>query len=223
MFKFLNSFLVLSLFMLSCSSFTDKKESKINMSENKNTNSVSSGKGLSVATFGAGCFWCVEAQFQLLEGVDTVISGYTGGTVAHPTYQQVCTGTTGHAEVCNIYYDSTKISYTELIQAFFICHDPTQLNQQGNDHGTQYRSVVYYRTEQEKEIVKKIIAELDASGSWSKPIVTEISPMGAFYEAEDYHQNYYNLNNNQPYCTFVVKPKKEHFEKVFKDKLKYKN
>lgn len=177
---------------------------------------------LSTAVFGAGCFWCVETQFQLLEGVDTVISGYAGGHVENPTYKEVCTGTTGHAEVCKIYYDSTKISYEDLLQAFFITHDPTQLNRQGNDIGTQYRSVIYYANEQERSMAQDIINKLNASKAYEKPIVTELSAMPVFYAAEDYHQNYYNLNGSQPYCAFIIKPKREHFEEVFKNRLKKK-
>jgi peptide-methionine (S)-S-oxide reductase len=176
----------------------------------------------STAVFGAGCFWCVETQFQLLEGVDTVISGYAGGHVENPTYKEVCTGTTGHAEVCKIYYDSSKISYEDLLQAFFITHDPTQLNRQGNDIGTQYRSVIYYANEQEHQLAKTIIEQLNASKAYDKPIVTELSALPTFYAAEDYHQNYYNLNGSQPYCAFVIKPKREHFEQVFKNRLKKK-
>ncbi len=177
---------------------------------------------LSVATFGAGCFWCVEAQFQQLAGVDTVISGYSGGSVANPSYKDVCTGMTGHAEVCNIYYDPKVISYEDLLQAFFVCHDPTQLNRQGNDVGTQYRSVIFYHDSIQQAAAVKAIAALDASGSYSNKIVTEVSAAPEFYVAENYHQNYYNQNSDQPYCAFVVRPKREHFEKVFKNKLKYK-
>jgi peptide-methionine (S)-S-oxide reductase len=175
-----------------------------------------------IATFGAGCFWCVEAQFQQLQGVDTVISGYSGGTVVNPSYKDVCTGTTGHAEVCNIYYNPTVISYQDLLQAFFVCHDPTQLNRQGNDVGTQYRSVIFYHDETQKAAAEKAIVELDKSGSYTNKVVTEVSPATTFYNAEEYHQNYYNQNSDQPYCAFVVRPKREHFEKVFKAKLKYK-
>lgn len=177
-------------------------------------------KNLAVATFGAGCFWCVEAQFMLLVGVDTVISGYSGGTVDNPTYKQICTGTTNHAEVCQVYYDPTKLTFTDLLQAFFIAHDPTQLNRQGNDVGTQYRSVVFYHDENQKTETNKVIAELNAAKAYDKPIVTEVSAFTKFYPAEAYHQNYYNLNPEQAYCTYVIKPKKEKFEKVFKDRLK---
>ncbi len=175
-----------------------------------------------VATFGAGCFWCVEAQFQQLEGVEKVESGFAGGHVANPTYKQVCTGTTGHAEVCNIYYDPSKISYDELLAAFWTAHDPTQLNRQGNDVGTQYRSVIYYHNNEQKQKAEEYKKRLNEEKAFNGPVVTEISPYTKFYKAEDYHQNYYNENGSQPYCMFVVKPKLEKFQKVFKDKLKKK-
>ncbi len=175
---------------------------------------------LEQATFGAGCFWCTEAVFQRLEGVVSVESGYSGGSVPNPTYEQVCTGTTGHAEVTQITYDPSKISYEELLQAFWKMHDPTTLNRQGNDVGTQYRSVIFYHNENQKELAEKYKKELDVSGAWKNPIVTEISPFKAFYKAESYHQNYYNNNKFQPYCMFVIGPKLDKFEKVFKNKLK---
>lgn len=176
---------------------------------------------LDTATFGAGCFWCVEAQFQLLDGVVSVESGFSGGTVKNPSYKEVCNGTTGHAEVCNIVYDSSKISYDELLAAFWQTHDPTQLNRQGNDVGTQYRSVIFYHNEHQHELAEKYKNALNASGAWDKPVVTEISPFKVFYKAEDYHQNYYNENGEEPYCHFVIQPKVEKFRKVFKDKLKH--
>jgi len=184
----------------------------------QNTENTMQGKD--TATFAAGCFWCVEAQFQLLQGVDTVISGYTGGTIENPSYQQVCTGTTGHAEACNIIYDPAVISFDELLAAFFIAHDPTQLNRQGNDIGTQYRSAVFYHNDVQKEKAEYYIKKLNEEGAYDKPIVTEVQPYTTFYIAEDYHQNYYNLNSAQPYCQLVVKPKMEKFQKVFGDKLK---
>lgn len=177
---------------------------------------------LDTATFGAGCFWCVEAQFQMLDGVVKVESGFAGGNVKNPSYEAVCTGTTGHAEVCNIYYDPAKISYDALLAAFWQAHDPTQLNRQGNDVGTQYRSVIFYHTAEQKALAEKYKIELDASGAWKSPIVTEISPFTVFYKAEDYHQNYFNQNGDAPYCQFVVRPKVEHFKSVFKDKLRSK-
>ena len=175
---------------------------------------------LDTATFGEGCFWCTEAVFQRLEGVVSVESGYSGGTVPDPTYEQVCTGTTGHAEVTQIMYDPSKISYDELLRVFWKTHDPTTLNRQGNDAGTQYRSVIFYHDAKQKELAENYKKELDASGAWKDPIVTEISPFKVFYKAESYHQDYYNNNTYKPYCMFVIGPKLEKFEKVFKDKLK---
>lgn len=173
-----------------------------------------------VATFGAGCFWCVEAVFLNLEGVKKVISGYSGGIVKNPTYKQVCAGTTGHAEVCQIYYDSQVISYKELLEVFWKTHDPTTLNRQGNDIGTQYRSVIFYHDANQKELAEKYKKRLNESGAFDNPIVTEISPFEDFYKAEDYHQNYYNLNPFLPYCQFVIQPKLEKFKSAFSEKLK---
>lgn len=175
---------------------------------------------MELATFGAGCFWCVEAVFQSLKGVDQVISGYSGGHIKNPTYRQVCTGTTGHAEVCQISYDPSIITFEELLEVFWSTHDPTTVNRQGNDVGPQYRSVIFYHSEQQKILAENYKKELDASGAFNNPIVTEISPFETFFTAEDYHQEYYDLNPNQPYCTFVIKPKMDKFQKVFKDKLK---
>jgi len=173
-----------------------------------------------VATFGAGCFWCVEAVFQSLNGVQKVVSGYSGGYVKDPTYRQVCAGTTGHAEVCQIYYDSEVISFEELLEVFWSTHDPTTLNRQGNDVGTQYRSAIFYHSETQKSIAEQYKVALDESEAFQNPIVTEIVPFKTFYEAEDYHQEYFDLNPDQPYCTYVIKPKMEKLRKVFADKLK---
>lgn len=174
------------------------------------------------ATFGAGCFWCVEAVFQQLEGVDTVISGYAGGNVPNPSYREVCYGKTGHAEVCRIIYNPQKISYNDLLQALFMSHDPTTLNRQGNDVGTQYRSAIFYHNDAQKAEAEKVIAALTSAKVFDAPIVTEITPLNNFYVAEDYHQNYFNQNGEESYCRFVIKPKVEKFRKVFKDKLKQK-
>ena len=175
---------------------------------------------LKKATFGSGCFWCTEAVFERLNGVHSVVSGYAGGTVENPTYEEVCNGTTGHAEVTQITYDPDKITFDVLLEVFWKTHDPTTLNRQGNDVGTQYRSVIFYHDEEQKQLAEKYKEELDKSGAWDKPIVTEISPLTNYFEAEDYHQDYYKNNPNQGYCTFVIAPKVEKFEKVFKDKLK---
>ncbi len=173
-----------------------------------------------VATLGAGCFWCVEAVYQELKGVISVESGYAGGTVENPTYKQVCTGTTGHAEVARITFDPSVIGFKEVLEVFWKTHDPTTLNRQGNDKGTQYRSVVFYHSEEQKALAEKYKKELDASGAWDKPIVTEISPAGKFYKAEDHHQNYFKDNPDQPYCVYVIRPKMDKFRKVFGEKLK---
>ncbi len=172
------------------------------------------------ATFGAGCFWCIEAVFQNLQGVDTVVSGYMGGHVHQPTYQQVCTGSTGHAEVAQISYDPQQVSFVELLEVFWQTHDPTTLNRQGNDVGSQYRSVVFYHNQEQKSLAESIKQSLDQQQIWPKPIVTEIAPLATFYPAEDNHQNYFNQNSDQPYCQFVVKPKVDKFKKVFAGKLK---
>jgi peptide-methionine (S)-S-oxide reductase len=175
---------------------------------------------MDTATFGAGCFWCTEAQFQQLKGVQKVESGYMGGSVHNPSYREVCTGTTGHAEVTNVYYDASVISFDELLAAFFVSHDPTQLNRQGNDEGTQYRSVVFYHNEQQKTKAMGYIKKLNEEKAYPNDIVTEVSAAQTFYIAEAYHQNYYNQNGSEPYCQFVIQPKMEKFKKVFKDKLK---
>lgn len=185
--------------------------------ENKIEDNQSGNRRTETATFGAGCFWCVEAQFQQLEGVKEVVSGYTGGHVKNPTYEQVCTGETGHAEVANIVYYPDSISFDKLLEAFFVAHDPTQLNRQGNDIGTQYRSAIYYHDESQREKAEYLIKRLNEEKAYPNPIVTEVSPYGEFYKAEDYHTNYYKLNPNNPYCQMVVRPKAEKFKEVFKE------
>jgi len=173
-----------------------------------------------IATLGAGCFWCVEAVFQGLRGVESVVSGYMGGEVKYPTYQQICTGTTGHAEVCRLVYDPTVISFEEILEVFWYTHDPTTLNRQGNDKGTQYRSAIFYHDDTQREIAERSKAAADASGDWSDPIVTEVTAADTFYPAENYHQNYYNTNPGQGYCAYVITPKIQKFRKQFKEKLK---
>ena len=175
------------------------------------------------ATFGTGCFWCTEAMFEALDGVQGAVSGYEGGQVKNPTYKQVCEGTTGHAECVEVTYDPAKVTYAELLEAFFRSHDPTSLNRQGADTGTQYRSVVFYHNDEQKRITETAKAELDKSGAYGKGIVTEISPATTFYEAEAYHQNYFVQNPDQGYCAFVIAPKLDKFKKVFKEKLKSDN
>lgn len=196
-------------------------QNKTTQTTNKMTNEVNN-KELDTALFGAGCFWCVEAMFQRLDGVVKVESGYSGGHAVNPTYKEVCTGTTGHAEVCRITFDPKKISYETLLSIFWQTHDPTTLNRQGNDIGTQYRSAIFYYNDVQKQLAEKYKTELNASGAFSNPIVTEITAISNYYPAEDYHQNYYNQNSEQSYCQFVIAPKVEKLEKVFKDKLKLK-
>ena len=174
-----------------------------------------------VATFANGCFWCTEAIFEELNGVISAVSGYTGGETISPTYKEVCDGNTGHAECLQITYDTTKISFDELLEVFWQTHDPTTLNRQGADVGTQYRSGIFYHTDEQKEKAESYKAALDKSGAFDRPIVTEITPFNVFYPAEDYHQQYFELNgNSNPYCRVVIQPKLEKFRKVFKDKLK---
>ncbi len=214
-----SALLILSFVQLSACAQKDNYHHSNTFKEMTTTNSETN-KNNEIATFAAGCFWCVEAQFLQLDGVNKVVSGYLGGHVPNPTYKQVCTGTTGHAEAVNIYYDPSVISYDELLAAFWMAHDPTQLNRQGNDVGTQYRSAIFYHNEEQKAKAESYKQKLNEENAFHAPIVTEISPYDTFYVAEDYHQDYYNQNSNQGYCTFVIKPKLDKFKKVFKDKLK---
>jgi len=184
------------------------------------TSKTKSNGTYDTATFGTGCFWCTEAIFERLNGVIKVTSGYGGGDVLNPTYEEVCTGTTGHAECCQIVYDPSIVTYDELLEVFWKTHDPTTLNRQGNDVGTQYRSVIFFHTSEQKAKADYYKKELDSSGAFKSAIVTVIEPYKNFYSAEAYHQEYYNSNPNQMYCRFVIMPKVEKFEKVFKDKLK---
>ncbi|MBU0559551.1 MAG: peptide-methionine (S)-S-oxide reductase MsrA [Bacteroidetes bacterium] len=208
--KQVNLFLTTTLFLiLGVSSMNGQ----INSNKTENTS-------LQTATFGAGCFWCVEAVFQSLNGVEKVTSGYSGGKVKKPSYKQVTTGTTGHAEVCQITYNPKTIGYDELLEVFWSTHDPTTLNKQGADVGTQYRSVIFYHNEKQRKAAEKYKTELNKQKVFEKSIVTEIKKFSEFFVAEDYHQNYFNENGNQPYCSFVILPKLEKFKKVFKEKLK---
>ncbi|MEW6508787.1 MAG: peptide-methionine (S)-S-oxide reductase MsrA [Bacteroidota bacterium] len=175
----------------------------------------------SAATFGSGCFWCTEAVFELVKGVVKVESGYSGGTVPNPTYETVCSGLTGHAEVVRVYFDLSVISYAQLLEIFWTTHNPTTLNRQGADVGTQYRSVIFYHDEEQKKLAEEYKKKLDNAKIWENPIITEISPFTEFYKAEDYHQNYYAKNPYQGYCSFVITPKIEKFKKVFGDKIKH--
>jgi len=177
-------------------------------------------QGYETATLGGGCFWCLEAVFDELRGVVSVESGYCGGSVANPTYKQVCAGTTGHAEVVRVHFDPSLVSYREILEVFFTIHDPTTLNRQGNDIGTQYRSAIFTDTPQQKATAEQVIADLDAKKIWEAPIVTEVLPSPTFHMAEDYHQEYFRNNAGQPYCQVVVAPKVAKFRKYFIDKLK---
>lgn len=184
------------------------------------SNSFQHGNGSSMATLGGGCFWCLEAVYVELQGVSKVASGYAGGHVANPTYQQVCSGNTGHAEVAQITFDPGLVSFREILTVFFTIHDPTTLNRQGADVGTQYRSVIFYHDPQQKMIAEELIADLEAEKIWPQPIVTELTALDIFYEAEDYHQDYYKYNSDQPYCQVVISPKVAKFRQMFSQKLK---
>lgn len=202
-------FLILSLLLVSCQGQEKRKSTvKQNKMENK----------LSYATIGGGCFWCVESCFNMLKGVDSVISGYSGGHKANPTYEEVCTGDTGHAEVVQIAYDPAVISYKQLMEVFLFLHDPTQLNRQGNDIGTQYRSVVFYNSEEQKKETEEALKESEAKQQWNGKYVTQVVPFEKFWPAEAYHQGYYKENPNQPYCSAVVGPKIQKFKKYFGEK-----
>lgn len=172
------------------------------------------------ATLGGGCFWCIEAIFEELKGVESAISGYSGGNVKNPSYREVTSGKTGHAEVIQIKYDPDQISYKQILEVFFHLHDPTTLNRQGADVGTQYRSVIFYQNEQQAKIAKEVFDQIDNSDLWKDPLVTEIKPLEEFYVAEDYHQDYFDNNPNQPYCAFVIGPKLNKLKDLFKEKLK---
>jgi peptide-methionine (S)-S-oxide reductase len=184
--------------------------------------SMTTTKNLDTITLGAGCFWCVEALFQQLRGVHSVVSGYSGGHVKNPSYKEVCTGSTGHAEVCQVTYDPSIISFNEILEVYWKTHDPTTLNRQGGDVGTQYRSVIFYHNEEQRKIAEEMKKKLDEAKIWNKPVVTQIEAFSNFYKAEDYHQEYYFNNTSQPYCTAVITPKLEKFKKVFSLKLKEK-
>lgn len=212
--SWLSLFLLVSGFMACAQPKTDQKLTAMQ------TKPIPNGIKTDTATLGEGCFWCTEAFFQRLEGVYEVVSGYGGGFVENPTYEQVCDKNTGHVELARIVYDPAKISFDELLEVFWKTHDPTTRDQQGNDVGPQYRSVIYYHNEEQRKKAMEYKVKLDKSGAWDKPIVTDIEPFKNFYPAENYHQNYYNSNQNQGYCRFVIAPKLEKFEKVFKDKLK---
>jgi len=194
--------------------------SQINKQTKMENISYQNKEKLEIATFGAGCFWCTEAVFERLEGVEKVISGYSGGHVKNPSYKEVCNGTTGHAEVTHVYFDPEIISFSELLDVFWHTHDPTTLNRQGNDSGTQYRSVIFYHDNNQKLIAEESKLKMEKSGTYKDPIVTEISPLINFYEAEDYHQDYFNNNPDQSYCSVVISPKIKKFTAKYQEKLK---
>ncbi len=199
------SILTLILLFVSCTG----QKTEQNKTKNKMEKTV---------VFGGGCFWCIEGAFEMLKGVNKVESGYAGGKTKNPTYQQICSGETGHAEVVKISYNEQVISYEQLMEVFFFLHDPTQLNRQGNDIGTQYRSVIFYQSDTEKQKAQKCLLEAEKLGIWKGDFVTEISPLDKFWKAEDYHQNYFQNNPNQPYCSAVVAPKIAKFRKHFSQK-----
>lgn len=208
--------LLISLGALSCQS-SDKK---ISAEKNKAINTMNEQKGLQVATVAGGCFWCTEALFLELKGVKKVVSGYTGGMVKNPTYKEVCTGTTGHAEAIEITYDPTQISYEDILEVFFATHDPTTLNRQGADVGTQYRSEIFYHDQAQKKAAENFIKLLNDQNIYGKNVVTKVSQATTFYPAEDYHQDYYNQNKSQPYCMAVINPKLDKLRKNYKSMLK---
>jgi peptide-methionine (S)-S-oxide reductase len=208
--------LLTSLFILNACGQTKTNSNSKTMNSEQTINS-----NIETATFGAGCFWCVEAVFQRLNGVLSSKSGYSGGSVKNPSYKEVCNGTTGHAEVIQVTYDKTKVSFDELLEVFWKTHDPTTLNRQGNDYGTQYRSVIFYHNDEQKKLAEKYKEEINKSGAYPGPVITEITSFTNFYPAEDYHQNYYNENGSESYCKYVIQPKVEKFEKIFKNKMKH--
>lgn len=215
--KLIILFLLIDVLIIGFNPRSDKNQTKIFLKEQTMTNT-----NLDTIVLGGGCFWCVEAIYDRVKGVEKVISGYSGGDVENPTYSQVCSGNTGHAEVCQIIYDSSIVSVDELLKIFFSIHDPTTLNRQGADEGTQYRSVIFYLNESQKEKAEFYKHKLDNAGIYSSKIVTEISKFGKFYSAEEYHQDYYENNSNQGYCKFVIQPKVEKFEKIFAEQIKSK-
>jgi peptide-methionine (S)-S-oxide reductase len=209
MLKQFSIFITIVLFGTSCTANqTEKIKPTINITN------------MDTVTLGAGCFWCVEAIFSELKGVEEVRSGYSGGTVKNPSYKEVCAGTTGHAEVCQIVYNPAVISFKELLAVFWQTHNPTTLNKQGGDVGTQYRSAIFYHTKEQKEIAQEYMNKLNDEGVFQNPVVTEITAFTNFYPAEDYHQDYFEMNGEQPYCSAIIRPKLEKFRAVFQDKLK---
>lgn len=208
--------------LVSCAQNSSSSNKKLKENNNMSIKDISTlPQGTSIATFANGCFWCTEAIFEELDGVVSATSGYSGGKTKNPTYKEICTGETGHAECLQIVYDTSKISFDELLEVFWQTHDPTTLNRQGADVGTQYRSAIFYHTGEQKEKAEKYKAELNKSGAFDSPVVTEITAFDKFYPAEDYHQQYFENNETtNPYCRIVIRPKLDKFRKVFKEKLK---
>jgi len=192
----------------------------IGVSMSQKEHQIHSSGNSEIATLAGGCFWCLEAVFKELKGIMKVVSGYTGGLVENPTYREVCTGTTGHAEAVQITFDTKEISYEEILKVFFAVHDPTTLNRQGPDKGTQYRSAIFYHTPEQKETADQVIREMEEEKLWDEPIVTEVAPFHVFYAAEDYHQDYFSLHNEEPYCRLIIAPKLAKFRKEYIDRLK---
>jgi len=207
-------FLFISVLFFECRGSSPEKNNKLTTAKKSTMENVNAD----TVTLGGGCFWCIEAVLLNLNGVVEVSSGYSGGKTKNPTYREVCSGMTGHAEVVQVVYDRTKVRFEEILEVFFTMHDPTTLNRQGNDVGTQYRSVIFYNSPEQKEISEKIIADLNKSGAYDSPIVTQVEALTVYYKAEDYHQNYFNNNSEQGYCQYVIQPKLDKFKKVFKDK-----
>jgi peptide-methionine (S)-S-oxide reductase len=215
----MHKFAGISLIFMGCIQLYSCAQTDKNQNIHKAPNMITM-QSRDTATFGEGCFWCVEAIFQQLKGVVSVTSGFSGGHVPNPSYKEVCTDTTGHAEVCQIVYDPSVISYHELLEVFWKTHDPTTLNRQGEDVGTQYRSVIFYHSSEQQKEAEEMKTKLNEAQIWPDPIVTEVKPFRVFYKAEDYHQDYYIHNMEQPYCRLVITPKVEKFRKVFADELK---
>lgn len=220
----LMSFAVCAMALTACGNTnrntTTMETNSSNLDNTRHSSSQANNEGVDTLTLGGGCYWCVEAVYELLDGVLKVESGFSGGFVKNPSYKEVCNGSTGHAEVVQITFDRSKTSLDEILKVFFTVHDPTTLNRQGADIGTQYRSVIFYRNEEQKNAAQSIIKALNTENVYGKSVVTEVKPFEVFYKAEDYHQNYYNQNKSQPYCQMVIQPKIEKFEKLFKERIK---
>lgn len=218
--RFTQFLLLFTSFGSFASSCNDNQISVKNMTPEKITMETTQTGSNDTITLGSGCFWCTEAIFQTLNGVESVVSGYSGGQTPNPDYKEVCTGQTGHAEVVQVVYDPKIISLTEILEAFWSSHDPTTLNRQGNDVGTQYRSAIFYHNEMQRKTAEELKKELNEKKVFPSPIVTEITAFSKFYKAENYHQQYFELNGTEPYCTYVIKPKLDKFKKAFQDKIK---